>query len=110
MPIASDHFFVRILTTLVIVAVLLVLPTVRFASRVTGRRPDGWFPDPSRRRPSKLQWALFTVGVAASGVCWYLMETDLLHKSNRVWPLYGFLAATFFFEIVWFAMMTLLWP
>jgi len=106
----SDLLFVRILTTVGILVMFLVAPALRYGTRVTGRRPDDWLTDPERPRPSRRQWALLAVGVTASGVFLYLMQTDQLHGGNQVWLLYAFLGATFFFEIVWFGLMTRLWP
>jgi hypothetical protein len=99
-----------ILTTVGILVMLLVLPALKYGTRVIGRRPDDWLTDPGRPRPSRRQWALLAVGVAAVGVFWNLMQIDQLHGGNQVWPIYAFVGAIFFLEIVWYTLMTRLWP
>ena len=104
----GDNFFVRILTTVGVLVILLGVPALSYRTRV-GRRPDDRLTDPERPRPSRWQWALLAVGVTASGVFWYLMQIEQLHGGHHVWSVYAFAGATLFFELVWLGLMMDLW-
>ena len=110
MAFPSDNFFVRILTTVGLLVMLLVLPALWYYQRMTGQRPDNWLPPiPGTPRTSRWQWALLAVGVTASGVFWYLMQIEQLHGGHHVWLVYAFAGATLFFEVVWLGLMADLW-
>ncbi len=105
MDFPSHLWYVRLLATVGILAMLLLAPLLGLTRYKTPQQLDNLFRATTGPRPSRWRWTLFALGVTAAGVFLYLMQVDQLQGGQEVWPLYAFLGATLLFEALWFPLM-----
>ncbi len=103
------HLAVKpVLEAVGIVAIPLIGSALRYGFHPSQPGPDDWLRDAHWRDTTRVQWVLLAVGAVAVGVLWYLMRA--YESGDQVWPLYAFLGAALYFVVVWFDIMTRLWP